>query len=61
MDLFFLTSSVFSSQEGSLARSERLGCALSPSRWGWWSAGRGCIETGAAFFHPTPLFQTDYK
>lgn len=59
MDLFFLTSSVFSSQEGS---QRGLGSVLSPSLRVGGLPGRDCIETRAAFFHPQPpLFLTDYK
>lgn len=51
MDLFFLTSSVFSSQEGS---QRGLGCVLSLSlslRVGG-LPGRDCIETRAASLLP---------
>lgn len=51
MDLFFLTSSVLSSQEGS---QRGLGCvlslSLSPSLRAGGLPGRDCIETRAVFF-----------
>lgn len=56
MDLFFLTSSVFSSQEGS---QRGLGCVLSLSlslRVGG-LPGRDCIETRAALFSPSPFLK----